>query len=64
MLARLNLAEIFRPNRAFKLKRSSRFVSDCSAETAAGTSNANVNKVGDMVEERLFMFASRIKAQQ
>jgi hypothetical protein len=38
--------------------------SDCSAETAAGTSNANVNKVGDMVEERLFMFVSRIKAQQ
>jgi hypothetical protein len=37
--------------------------SDCSAETAAGTSNANVTRVGDM-EERLFMFVSRIKARQ
>jgi hypothetical protein len=38
-------------------------VSDCSAETAVGTSNANVTRVGDM-EERLFMFISRIKARQ
>jgi hypothetical protein len=37
--------------------------SDCSAETAAGTSNANVTRVGDM-EERWFMFVSRIKARQ
>jgi hypothetical protein len=37
--------------------------SDCSAETAAGISNANVTGAGDM-EERLFMFVSRIKARQ
>jgi hypothetical protein len=37
--------------------------SDRSAETAAGTGNANVTGTGDM-EERLFMFVSRIKARR
>jgi hypothetical protein len=37
--------------------------SDCSAETAAGTSNANMTRAGDM-EEWWFMFESGIKARQ